>query len=139
MRSFVNSLPVVGGVFESIWGSPEQEAKQAAMEQAKQAMFAYRPMAMDTRMNAMQNSAAAFGPMQQLMGQMYGQGAQTDMSKLISNPFPDRMQDDMRQMAKPAQQQREEKVQRQMAGGAKRYDNLSDLMYAAKQQQQQKR
>jgi hypothetical protein len=94
-RSFFNSLPVAGGLFESLWGSPEQEAKQKAMAEAQQAMFAYRPVAMDARLGAMNNMSAAFGPMQQLMGQMYGPAAQTDMSKLIGNPFSEQAQAEM--------------------------------------------
>lgn len=104
-RSFMNSLPVAGGLFESLWGSPEQEAHQKSMEQAKQAMFQYRPWAMDAGMNVMNNQAAAFGPMQQLIGQMYGNGAQMDFGKIIQNPFSAEHQANIRGMVNPQQRQ----------------------------------
>jgi hypothetical protein len=94
-RHVAERIPVVGGLFQSIFGSPEEEAHQRMLQQAAQAYAQYRPQNMQTRMNAFQNMSNAFTPMNNLMGQMYGSGAQQDMSKLVQNPFPQQMQDQM--------------------------------------------
>lgn len=94
-RKFGERLPVVGGLVQSIFGSPEEEAHQKMMQQAAQAYNQYRPQNIQTRMNAFQNMGNAFAPMNNVMGQLYGQGAQMDMSKLIQNPFPQSMLDQM--------------------------------------------
>lgn len=85
--AFFDELPVVGGVFGSIFGDPEEDAHQAAMKKAVQDMYKYRPEAMNARMTAMGNMSHAFNPMNNMMGQTYGPGAQMDMSKMIQNPF----------------------------------------------------
>lgn len=87
VRGVGERIPIVGGLVKGILGSPEEEAHQKMMQQAAQAYSQYRPQNIQTRMNAFQNMANAFTPMNNLMGQMYGAGAQQDMSKLVQNPF----------------------------------------------------
>lgn len=95
-RSFLNSLPIAGGIFEGLFGSPEQEAHARELARVKAAYEAYRPEMQANRFGAMQNQSAAFGPMQQLMGQMYGPGAQMDFSKIVQNPFANSQNPKMR-------------------------------------------
>lgn len=97
--AFWNELPVVGGLAGAIFGNPEQEAHQKQMAAARQAMLAYRPEAMNSRMNAMGSMAHAFTPMNNLMGQMYGQQAQMPIQQTIQNPFSQQMQEGMMKQA----------------------------------------
>lgn len=97
--AFWNELPVVGGLAGAIFGNPEQEAHQKQMAAARQAMMAYRPQAMQSRMNAMGNMSHAFTPMNNLMGQMYGSGSQMDFGKTLANPFSQQMQEGMMEQA----------------------------------------
>lgn len=97
--AFWNELPVVGGLAGAVFGNPEQEAQQRAMQQASQAMMRYRPDAMNARMNVMGNMSHAFNPMNNLMGQMYGQGAMMPIEQTIQNPFSKQMQEGMMQQA----------------------------------------
>lgn len=100
--AFWNELPLVGGLAGAIFGNPEQEAHQKALAQAAKKMMEYRPYAMDTRMNIMGNMAHAFEPMNNMMGQMYGQGAMMPIQQTIQNPFPQQMQEGMRNEAADA-------------------------------------
>ncbi len=90
-----NTLPVVGGLAGSIFGNPEQEAQQKAMSDASAAMMRYRPDAMNAHMNAFGSMQHAFDPMNNLMGQMYGSGAQQNFGQTLANPFPKAMQSSM--------------------------------------------
>lgn len=94
-RDILTGLPVVGSLAESFVGSPEADAQKKAFEDAKKAYETYRPYNMQARMAAFQNMANAFGPMQNLMSQMYGTGAVPDMAKMVQNPFPEAMQKGM--------------------------------------------
>lgn len=94
-----NELPLVGGLAGGIFGNPEEEAHQAALKKAQQDMMAYRPDAMNARMNAMGNMAHAFDPMNAMMGQMYGPQAQMNMQQTLQNPFPQGMQSQMADQA----------------------------------------
>lgn len=94
-----NELPVFGGLAGAVFGNPEEEAHQDAMRKASQAMMAYRPDAMNTRMNAMGSMSHAFDPMNNMMGQMYGPQAQMNMQQTIQNPFPKAMQSNMVEQA----------------------------------------
>lgn len=99
--AFWNELPLVGGLLGGIFGNPEEEAHQKALQQARQDMYKYRPEAMDARMNAMGTMSHAFEPVNNMMGQAYGPGAQQDWSQLIKNPFSDEAIARMRQQANP--------------------------------------
>lgn len=44
-------------------------------------------------MNAFKNSSLAFNPMQNLIGQMYGQQAVPDIASMVQNPFSESARD----------------------------------------------
>lgn len=102
-RSFINSLPGVGGITSSLWGDPSQEAHQKSYERAQQMLAQQRSNMMDSRMNAMNQGALAFGPRNQMLGQMMGQqgpNAQAmDLAPMLQNPMSPSMQGDIRQAA----------------------------------------
>lgn len=92
-RSITNSLPIVGGLSSAIFGDPNQEDHQKQMEAAAQRIKQYRPMAMQGRMNAMNQGSLAFNPLNELMSQMYGPGARQDIQGMNKNPLPRQEQD----------------------------------------------
>jgi hypothetical protein len=94
-RSFVNGIPILGGITESIWGSPEQEEMNARMGRVHKAYQQYRPQMMEAQMNAFNNMSHAFAPTNNLLTQMYGQGSAPDMGQIVQNPFPQQMQKGM--------------------------------------------
>lgn len=99
-RRFFNSLPVAGGLLSSIWGDPGQEAHQAAMRQAQEMLKGYRNDQMDSRMNAMTQGAQAFGPRNDMLGQMMGQqGPAMDLAPMMQNPMSPGMQNGIRAAA----------------------------------------
>lgn len=102
-RSFINGLPLVGGVTSNLWGDPSQEAHQDAMQQAQGMMGQQRSNMMDARMNAMNQGALAFGPRNQMLGQMMGQrgpGAQAmNLAPMMQNPMTPNAQAGIRQQA----------------------------------------
>lgn len=102
-RNFLGGIPFVGGMFKGLFGDPEQEAMQRAMAQAQQQMAEQRSNMMDSRMNAMNQGALAFGPRNQMLGQMMGQqgpNAQAmDLGPLLQNPMSRGMQNSIRQAA----------------------------------------
>ena len=101
-RSFLNSLPG-GGVLSSLWGDPSQEAHQKSYEQAQRMIQQQRSNQMDARMNAMNQGALAFGPRNQMLGQMMGQrgpDAQAmNLAPMLQNPLPISQQQDIRKGA----------------------------------------
>ena len=102
-RSFINSLPLAGGITTSLWGDPSQEAHQDSMKQAQGMMGQQRSNMMDGRMNAMNQGALAFGPRNQMLGQMMGQrgpGAQAmNLAPMMQNPMTPQHQGSIRQAA----------------------------------------
>jgi len=99
-RKFLNSLPGAGGVLSSLWGDPSQEAHQRSFEEAQRMMREQRSNMMDARMNAMGQGALAFGPRNQMLGQMMGQeGPAMDLNPMLQNPMPQNMQTDIRTAA----------------------------------------
>lgn len=99
-RKFINGLPVVGGVTTNLWGDPSQEAVQRAFGQVRQDMDRQRAFNMDARMNAMNQGALAFGPRNEMLGQMMGkQGPAMDLAPMLQNPMPYQQQQSIRQAA----------------------------------------
>ncbi len=101
-RNLAGGLPFVGGMFKGIFGDPEQEAMQRAYEQAQQQMAMQRNNMMDSRMNAMGQGALAFGPRNQMLGEMMGKGPNSnamDLSPMMQNPMSPSMQGSIRQAA----------------------------------------
>lgn len=99
-RKFINSLPGLGGVTTALWGDPSQEAVQKAFGQSREEMAKNRSDMMDARMNAMNQGAMAFGPRNQMLGQMMGQqGPLMDLGPMLQNPMPAQMQSRIREAA----------------------------------------
>ena len=99
-RKFINGLPIVGGITSNLWGDPGQEAMQQAFGDARQQLKADRAYNMEGRTNAMNQAALAFGPRNQMLGQMMGQqGPAMDLAPMLKNPMPYQQQQDIRQAA----------------------------------------
>lgn len=99
-RKLVNGLPVVGGITSNLWGDPSQEGVQDAYGKAQQQQAQQRAYMMDGRMNAMNQAAMAFGPRNQMLGQMMGQqGPAMDMTPMLQNPMSMAQQNDIRSAA----------------------------------------
>jgi hypothetical protein len=99
-RKFINGLPGVGGITSNLWGDPSQEGVQDAYKKAQQEQAMQRMNMMDSRMNAMNQGALAFGPRNQMLGQMMGQqGPAMDMTQMLQNPMSQGMQNGIRQAA----------------------------------------
>ncbi len=102
-RSFLNALPLSGGITTALWGDPSQEAHQKSFEQAQGMMGQQRSNMMDARMNAMNQGALAFGPRNQMLGQMMGQqgpNAQAmNLAPMTQNPMTPQHQAGIRQAA----------------------------------------
>ncbi len=100
-RQFLNNLPG-GGVLSNLWGDPSQEAHQKSFDQAQQQMAQNRAFMMDGRMNAMNQGALAFGPRNQMLGEMMGKGPNSqamDLAPMLQNPMSDQHQSSIRQAA----------------------------------------
>lgn len=102
-RSLVNALPGVGGITTAIWGDPSQEGVQDAYKQSREEMAKQNAYQMMGRMNAMNQGALAFGPRNQMLGQMMGQtgpNAQAmDLTPMLQNPMSHAQQDAISQAA----------------------------------------
>lgn len=101
-RSLVNTLPGVGGLTTALWGDPSQEGVQDAYKKSQQQMAQNRANMMDARMNAMNQGALAFGPRNQMLGEMMGMGKGKnfmDLTPMMQNPMPQTMQNDIRTQA----------------------------------------
>lgn len=101
-RSFLNKMPFTGGLTSSLWGDPAQEDVQQSFDQAQQMMAQQRSGMMDSRMNAMNQGALAFGPRNQMLGEMMGKGPgqnAMDLDPMLQNPMSAAMQGDIRQQA----------------------------------------
>lgn len=101
-RNFLNSMPLTGGITTSLWGDPDQERVQKAFEQSQQDLAKQRAYQMDSRSNMLSQGALAFGPRNQLLGQMNGQeGPLMDLSQILKNPMSQQQQQDIRSAAFP--------------------------------------
>lgn len=100
-RQFLNNLPG-GSVLSNLWGDPSQEAHQRSFEEAQRMMEQQRANQIDGRMNAMGQGALAFGPRNQMLGEMMGKGPNSqaiDLNPMLQNPMPNQQQADIRQAA----------------------------------------
>lgn len=99
-RRFINGLPGVGGIMSNLWGDPGQEGVQQAFEQAQEQMRMQRANQMQGRMNAMNQAALAFGPRNDMLGQMMGQqGPAMNLAPMLQNPMPMNQQNSIREAA----------------------------------------
>lgn len=101
-RSFLNKLPFTGGLTTSLWGDPSQENTAQVYDQAQQQMAQQRSGMMDSRMNAMNQGALAFGPRNQMLGEMMGKGPgqnAMDLAPMMQNPMSPELQGNIRQAA----------------------------------------
>jgi hypothetical protein len=86
-RKFFNSIPVAGGLTQSIFGSPEQEESARTASRIQQELEASRPENAAQRMRVAQQSALAFAPLGNMMEGMYGPGARIDTQAMLRNPL----------------------------------------------------
>ena len=99
-RRFINGLPGVGGIMSNLWGDPGQEGVQQAFERAQQMQREQRANMMQGRMNAMNQAALAFGPRNDMLGQMMGQqGPAMNLAPMLQNPMPQNQQNSIREAA----------------------------------------
>lgn len=101
-RKFLNSLPLTGGITSALWGDPNQEAHQKSFEQVQEDLKRQRYDMMGGRMNAMNQGAMAFGPRNQMLGEMMGKGPGQDamnLQPMLQNPMPAGMQNRIREDA----------------------------------------
>lgn len=101
-RGAINKIPIYGGVASAIWGDPSQEAHQESFQKARGMLDMNRADQMDSRMNAMNQGALAFGPRNQMLGEMMGKGPGQELMNLdpmLQNPMTQGMQDRIRQQA----------------------------------------
>lgn len=101
-RNFSNSLPFVGGLTSSLWGDPDQENVQKAYQHSQQELAKQRFYNMDARNNMMSQGKLAFGPRNQMLGQMMGQqGPAMNLDYILKNPMGLEQQADIRSQAFP--------------------------------------
>ena len=81
-----NQLPLIGNFAQD----PAVDAKRNASHNLALSYHAYRPEAQDARMNALNNQMSMYAPVNAMLGQMYGEGAQFDMSQATQNPLSNR-------------------------------------------------
>lgn len=117
-RGLINKIPIYGGIASAIWGDPGQEAHQKSLGQAKEEEEKMRAYMMDARMNAMNQGALAFGPRNQMLGEMMGKGKgqnAMDLQPMLQNPMTMAQQNDIRTtafgpMPKPQMSQEEQAI-----------------------------
>lgn len=81
-------VPIIGGFLGPSSTETAGKQKMAGMADAAEDYAAYRKYAHQQRMNALGNLTALFSPVNNAMGQMYGQSAQFDMGALNKDPVP---------------------------------------------------
>lgn len=82
-------IPGVSEVAKMFGASSEEEDRvQEEWARMQQAVESYRPASLDAQFGGLQNRLGLFGPVNDLLGQMYGPGAQFDLSAAMgNNPF----------------------------------------------------
>lgn len=101
-RGLINKIPIYGGIASAVWGDPGQEDHQKSMAHAQREEEKMRAYMMDARMNAMNQGAMAFGPRNEMLGEMMGKGQgqnAMDLAPMLQNPMPQNMQNDIRTTA----------------------------------------
>ncbi len=101
-RGLINKIPIYGPIASAVWGDPSQEAHQKSLQKTKEEQERERAYDMEARMNAMNQGALAFGPRNQMLGEMMGMGKGQnlmDLSPMMRNPMPQGQQNDIRQKA----------------------------------------
>ncbi len=119
-RKFINGLPIVGGITSNLWGDPSQEGVQDAYQKAQEEQAKQRAYMMDARMNAMGLGMQAFGPRNEMLGEMMGKGPgqnAMDLNKMAINPMSSAQQQDIRNAAfgNPQQAQQQQMQQPQQS------------------------
>lgn len=101
-RKFMNAIPIQGAFTSALWGDPSQEGVQDAYGKAQEEQAKQRAYMMDAQMNAMNQSALAFGPRNMMLGEMMGKGPgqnALDLTPMLQNPMSLPQQQDIRQQA----------------------------------------
>jgi len=80
-------MPLFGQFFEN----PKEQQMQKTQHAAAKAYQAYRPELRDAEMNSLRQQASLFAPVNGMLGQMYGPGAQFDLGQAIQDPMSERM------------------------------------------------
>lgn len=83
LDSTLHKLPLIGGFIPD----PAAEEKQRMLHQLAVAYQAQRPELAQTQTNALNQSLGAYKPSNDMIGQMYGQGAMADLNALGKNPM----------------------------------------------------
>ena len=91
IREFGNSLPVVGGVFEGLFGSPEQEKRDANLKRIMADIKMRQGMMPEMSQNMLNRQFGAMSPSNNLIGEMYGPQYMQDPSKFQQSPIPQGM------------------------------------------------
>lgn len=79
-------IPLVGGFLGDSRSDKAGKAKLEAMRDAAMQYASYRPIAMQQRMNALNNLAGLFTPVNAALGQMYGPRATFDTGLMTQSP-----------------------------------------------------
>lgn len=79
-------IPIIGPIFGETTEQKATKDKIGRMEHASNDYAAYRDINARQRLNAMGNIAGMFQPANNALGQMYGQGAQVDLSLMNRDP-----------------------------------------------------
>ncbi len=85
----LDQIPMIGQAF----GSAGEEAKKRGMHGVAKSYQAYRPEVAQARMNALNNQMSMFGPVNNMLGQMYGPDAQFSNAQATQSPLSTRMMD----------------------------------------------
>lgn len=88
VRKVAGSVPIFGGLLNSLWGDPIEEDKQDKLKQVEQMYAQHAPVMNQGRMTGLKNQEGLFGNISSMLQQMYGPEAGLDFSSLNNNPFP---------------------------------------------------
>lgn len=82
----LHELPIVGGL---LFDDPTQKAQEAQLQKQAEVYAGMREPSRQAQENIMRQSSIAFQPMQDLMAEMYGPGAQIETrTGMFNNPLP---------------------------------------------------
>lgn len=79
----MSDIPVAGNLF----ADPREQFAQEQMQRGLENVSAYRPEAAQARMNAMRQATSVLAPVNNMLGAMYGPGAQMDLTQVYQNPM----------------------------------------------------